>query len=169
MPEPDDLQERLADMADRRVAGAERPAPLPALSHRRIRRGERIATGLATLVVVALVAGGVALARSGQEQATTVRVGPPSGTAACYPSGIPRALADAVRDLARSGTAVAGATPRAMVVANPAAIAPSVTITDPGRTAWEVVVSWRALRARIHPARLRRSHPPPGQQRELGP
>ncbi len=141
---PDDLSERLAAMADRCVAGADRPSPLPTASRGRIRRRERLGAGLATLVVVAMVAGGVALARSGQEQATTVRVGQASGAAACDPPGIPRALADATRNLAHEGTSVPGATPRAAVVAGRDSAAPGVTLAalaDPGRTAWEVVVS----------------------------
>jgi len=128
MPDPDDLQSRLSAMAQRRVAASDRAAPLARGSRRRIRRGERVGAALATLVVVALVAGGVALARSGQEQATTVRVGQPSGTATCYPPGIPRGLASTVRSLARAGQAVPGATPRAMVAALPTTASPDVTI-----------------------------------------
>ncbi len=147
MPEPDDLQERLAAMAERRVAGADRPAHLPARSHRRIRRGERIGTGLATLVVVALVAGGVAVARSGQEQATTVRVWTVH-RARVRSAAIPPGLADQVRALALLGTHVPGATPRAVVVYHPTGSRYAAPSTSAGANvvptpaeAWEVVIS----------------------------
>lgn len=127
-PTPDDLSERLAAMAGRRVAATDRPSSLPTASRRRIRRRERLGAGLAALVVVALVAGGVALARSGQEQATTVRVGQPSGAAACDPTGVPQVVATDVRQLARAGTAVPGVTPQAMVAALPTTASPQLTI-----------------------------------------
>ncbi len=140
MDEPKDLEARLAAMAHRRVAAADQPSELPARSRRRIRRGERVGAALATMLVVAMVAGGVALARADQDRATTVRVAQAPAAAPCYPTRIPRALADQVRSLAREGTAVAGSTPRAFVVAGALSTAP-VTVADPGRTAWEVVVS----------------------------
>jgi hypothetical protein len=127
MPDPDDLQSRLAAMARRRVDSSDHAAPLAAGSRRRIRRGERLGAALAAMVVVALVAGGVALARSGQEQGTTVRVGE-TPAATCYPPGIPQVVATDLRQLARAGQAVPGATPKAMAAALPTADSPNVTI-----------------------------------------
>ncbi len=150
MDEPLDLEARLAAMAGRRVAANDRPAGLTDASRRRIRRGQRIGAAVATLLVVALLAGGVALARSGRQPATTVRVGQATGAPQCDPPDLPPGLADQVRALARLGIRVPGETPRALVVHGPTTPAPATPSTSADRSAntvptpaaaWEVVIS----------------------------
>jgi hypothetical protein len=120
----DEIERRLAALAQRRVDAGGSPRPLRPGTDSRIRRRQRITVVSACVIALVALSVGVLAAQASRNGTEVTADGGPS----CYPAGIPAAVADAARRTADGGESLPGQVPKARVVAVPAGGAPSATV-----------------------------------------